>query len=334
MITQKSFLTFPHKQQFRFELNQKIAFCFNCSSGIITDRNGNEISTIKPLKYHIPLETSLPIFILLSDNHTPYTYLNKSEYIKIRKQIIKDMKCFCNKYKLNIKTFFLALDYLDRICSRMLGFDLDALKQIYQICIVLACKLIESQSKVFEIKKLAKIISSNYAKDELYLLNLLNYDLKVFTCYDVLIDILHCGFLFNDEDFSIGKMHSIYGEIENILYLFSESKYYIDMTHKEVAMAIIGFVREMLGLSSFSKNIQYVFMHEYVDIHNYVNCLNKLRKCFKLKVENKNKRKNSYSDSTADSNSDINSDNAPEKISENNANFGNSFFNNSKKKDN
>ena len=334
MITQKSFLNFPHKKQFRFEITQKISFCFNCSSGIITDRCGKEISTIKPLKYHIPQETSLPIFLLLSDNHNPYSFLNKSEYIKIRKQIVKDFKSFCNKYKINKKTFFLALDYFDRICSRMLGFDLEALKQIYQICIILACKLIDNQSKVFEIKKLAGLISSNYAKDELYLLTLLNYDLKVFTSYDILIDILNCGFLFNDEEFSVGKMSSIYGEIENILYLFSESKYYIDMTHKEIAMAIIGFIREMLGVVSFSKNIQNIFMHEYVDIHNYVNCLNKLRKCFKLKVENKNKRKNSYSDSTEDTNSDINSDNTSEKLSERNDNSGICNFNNRKEKDN
>ena len=329
MIQQKNFLIYPHKKQFRLELNQKISFCFNCSSAIITNKSGKEISTIKPLKYHIPQETALPIFLLLSDNN-PYSFLNKSGYIKIRKQIIKDMKLFCNKYKLNKKTFFLALDYLDRICSRMLGFDLEAVKQIYQICIILASKLIENQSKVIEIKKLAQIISTNYAKDELYLLTLLNYDLKVFTCYDILIDILNCGFIFNDEDFSVRKMHSIYSEIENILYLFSESKYYIDMTQKEIAMTIIGFIRETLGLVPFSKNIQNVFMHEYVDIYNYINCLNKLRKCFKLKVEGNNKRKNS-SDSTADSNSDINSDNISEKIPEN-ENLGNRNFN-SKKKD-
>ena len=148
-----------------------------------------------------------------------------------------------------------------------------------------------------------------------------------------MIDILNCGFIFNDEDFSVRKMHSIYSEIENILYLFSESKYYIDMTHKEIAMAIIGFIRETLGVISFSNNIQNIFMHEFVDIHNYVNCLNKLRKCFKLKIEDKNKRKNS--DSTTDSNSDINSDNTSEKISENNDNLvENSNYNNRKEKRN
>ena len=101
-----------------------------------------------------------------------------------------------------------------------------------------------------------------------------------FTCYDILMNALNCGFLFDDEKSSLRNMHSIYGEIENILYLFLESKYYIDMTHKKIAMAIIGLVKETLGLIAFSKFIQIVYMNEFVDIHNYLTCLNKIRKIF------------------------------------------------------
>ena len=128
-------------------------------------------------------------------------------------------------------------------------------------------------------------------------------------------------------------MHSIYGQIENILYLFSESKYYIDMTHKEIAMGIIGLVRETLGLISFSKFIQIVFMNEFVDIHNYLTCLNKIRKIFKIKVDNNNNSKHksynhNHSDSNTDTNSDSNSDNISENISIINNN-GNKVVNNS-----
>ena len=224
------------------------------------------------------------------------------------------MKLFCNNFKLSKKTFFLALDYLDRIGSIMKAFDFEDLRQISLICIILASKLLENQEKGIKIKKLSSAVSSNYAKDELYILTLLKYDLKTFTCYDILTDALNCGFLFNDEQFSIRKMNSIYEEIYNILYLFSESKYYIDMTHKEIAMSIIGFIRETLGLVAFNKNFQNIFMNKYVNIHNYLSCLNKFKRCFKLKVENENRsRKNSYSEST-DSNSD-NSDIPSEKLS-------------------
>ena len=248
------------------------------------------------------------------------------------------MKEFCKHFKLKKKTFFLALDYVDRISSRMIAFDIEDLKQISLICLILACKFLENQSKAIEIKKLASCVSVNYAKDELYLINLLNYDLHSFTCYDILMDALNCGFLFNDEKFSIRNMHSIYKEIENILYLFSESKYYIDMTHKEIAIAIIGLVRETLGLTAFSKFIQIVFMNEFVDIHNYLTCLNKIRKIFKIKVDNNNNNSkhkshnNNHSDSNTDANSDTNSDNTPENSSINNINDGNKIVNNSIKK--
>ena len=324
-MQQKSFLFYPHQKQYRFELTQKISFCFNCSSAILTDISGKEISTIKPLNHHIHQETSLPIFLTISDEHKPYCFLNKSGYIKIRKQIILGMKQFCNKYKLSNKTYFLALDYFDRICSRIHLFDKEDLKQISEICIIMAWKFLENITKAidFNLKEITKEVSSTYAKDELYLINLLNYDLYNFTSYDILMDILNCGFLFNDEQFSTRKMESFYREIENILYLFSQSKYYIDMTHKEIALSIIGFVRENLGLIAFSKNIQIGFMNEFVDIHNYLNCLNKIRKCFKFNVDrksNNNNHSNNHSDSNTEANSDGNSDN---NISENNSNYKN-----------
>ena len=63
----------------------------------------------------------------------------------------------------------------------MLAFDFDDLKQISQICIILASKLQENQIKGMEIKKIDSAVSTNYAKDEQYLLSLLNHDLFVFT---------------------------------------------------------------------------------------------------------------------------------------------------------
>ena len=339
MMQQNSFLFYPHKKQFRFELTQKVSFCFKCSSAIISDVSGDEISTVKPLKYYIPQETGFPIFVNISDEHKPLHFLNKSSYIKLRKQIVIKMKNFCNQFNLNKKTFFLALDYLDRICSRMSAFDKEDLRQISQICIILSCKLQENQSKTIEIKKLSKAVSVNYSEDELYLLSLLNYDLYRLTSYDILMDILNCGFLFNNEIFSTRKMESFYKEIENILYLFSESKFYIDMTHKEIAMAIIGLIREKLGLIAFSKNIQIVFMNEYADIHNYLSCLHRIGKCFRFNVDDTShntNNNNNHSDSNTDANSDGNSDNTSEKNtnSYNSNNIEKKNVNNSQKKEN
>ena len=121
-----------------------------------------------------------------------------------------------------------------------------------------------------EVKNYVGAAQNNFVKDELFLVQLLDYDLHVFTCYDVLMDILHCGFLFNGERFSINKMKIIYEKIEGMIYMFSESKYYLDMTNKEIALVIIGLIREILGLEAYSNIIKYIFINDQKNIQNHL----------------------------------------------------------------
>ena len=316
----KSGLKCLHEKTGRSEINPKISLCFNCSSVIFKNESGKEIYTKKPSKYYIQQETSTPLFLSIPDIHKPYTFINKLDYQKIRISIVKKMKIFCSNFKLSKKTFFLALDYFDRICSKMTAFDIEDLLQISQFCIILAAKFHESQIKGIQVKLILGL-TNNYAKDELYLLQLLDYNLYVHTSYDIMMDIMHTGFLFNDEKFSLKKMNLIYGKMENMLYFFSETKYYIEMTHKEIALSIIGLIRETLGLIAYNNIIKDVFMNEYTNVQNYFSCLKKLRKCFKIK-DNDNQN-NNHSDSNTDSNSDnssgYNSENSTEINSDNNS---------------
>ena len=322
MITQKTQFINSHKKQYRLEITQKVSFCSKCSSAIIKDKSGKEISTIKPLKYCVPQETCIPSFLIYPINPEDHYSSNKSNYIKIRKDIVKIMKSFCEYFGLTQKTFFLALDYFDRINPKLVVSSFEDLKQISFLCIILATKFQENGAKGMKVKNLSLGTSTIYAADELFILRLLKYDLHAFTCYDILKDILYTGFLFNDENFSLKKMELIYDKIENMLYLFSESKYYTEYTHKEIAISIIGLIRERLGFPAFSKNFQIVFMNELSDIHNYLSCLNRLRKIFKFKenINSKNNILNNHSDSTTESNSDNNSDSITESISSYNLN--------------
>jgi hypothetical protein len=298
----KSICNCQHEKKAITEINSKFSLCFNCSSIIYTKELGQEISTIKPSKFSVMQETSTPIFLTISE-HTPYTFRNKSGFLKTRNSFVKYMKKFCNDFKLSKKTFFLSLDYFDRICSKMNSFNKDDLLQISQICIILASKFQESQIKTLEMRSYLGL-SNNYSKDELYLLQLLDYDLLVHTSYDILVDIMHTGFLFNDEKFSLKKMNFIYGKMENMLYFFTETKLYIDMTYKEIALALIGFIRQTLGLTAYNNILKYILMNEYNDIQNYYHCLEKFGKFFNIKDNN------NHSDSNTDSNSDNNSENS------------------------
>ena len=277
-----------HQEMHIMKISHNFSLCFGCSSSIINDKLNNEISAIKPKKYSVKQENATPIILSIYDTHSSYSFLNKSDYIKIRVLFIKKIKLICNNFELNIKTFFLSVDYFDRICSKLKSFDVEDLNQISYICVILAAKFQENGKKGIEIKKNCGINSYNYLKDELYLLQLLNYDLHIFTSYDILIDCLYCGFIFSDENFSIKRMNFFYDKIINILYLFSETKYYIDMTYKEISLAIIGFIRENLGLDTYNKFIKNNFMNDTHDEEIYLLCMDKLKKCFKF-INNKDK---------------------------------------------
>ena len=311
----KSYINLQHEKEYLFEISQTTSYCSNCSTVIISDKSGKTISTIKPKKCNYHQEFPLPTYFYKRDTKKIYNFSNDKEYNKIRGGFVKIMKQNCKLLELNLKTFFTALDYFDQICSIFVSFDITSLKQISDLCIILSAKLNENISTAMKVKcALDGSSNKNYVKDELYLLKILKYDLVRITSYDILRDILTCGFIFDDEIFQEKKMNSIYDKMENMLYLFSESKYWIYMSPKEIAMGIVGWARNFLGLVPFSKNIQTVFLNEFNSIHNYIKCFNRIKKCFKIKQNknfdenNKNDINNSsnsvHSDSTKDSNSD------------------------------
>ncbi len=311
----KSYINLQHEKEYLFEISQTTSYCSNCSTVIISDKSGKTISTIKPKKCNYHQEFPLPTYFYKRDTKKIYNFSNDKEYNKIRGGFVKIMKQNCKLLELNLKTFFTALDYFDQICSIFVSFDMTSLKQISDLCIILSAKLNENISTAMKVKcALDGSSNKNYVKDELYLLKILKYDLVRITSYDILRDILTCGFIFDDEIFQEKKMNSIYDKMENMLYLFSESKYWIYMSPKEIAMGIVGWARNFLGLVPFSKNIQTVFLNEFNSIHNYIKCFNRIKKCFKIKQNknfdenNKNDINNSsnsvHSDSTKDSNSD------------------------------
>ena len=311
----KSYINLQHEKEYLFEISQTTSYCSNCSTVIISDKSGKTISTIKPKKCNYHQEFPLPTYFYKRDTKKIYNFSNDKEYNKIRGDFVKIMKQNCKLLELNLKTFFTALDYFDQICSIFVSFDITSLKQISDLCIILSAKLNENISTAMKVKcALDGSSNKNYVKDELYLLKILKYDLVRITSYYILRDILTCGFIFDDEIFQEKKMNSIYDKMENMLYLFSESKYWIYMSPKEIAMGIVGWARNFLGLVPFSKNIQTVFLNEFNSIHNYIKCFNRIKKCFKIKQNknfdenNKNDINNSsnsvHSDSTKDSNSD------------------------------
>ena len=228
-----------------------------------------------------------PSFSWLSDENESINYFyNKKEYLKQRSFIIKNIKKVCSYFSISLSTYFLTVYYFDQVCSKFSSFNQNSLLQISLFCLILASKFNEETSKAVQMQNALKgNISKNYCEDEKYVLNLLNYKLNVHTPYDILMDILHSGFIFEGEEFNPKKMSYICSNLGNILYIFSGVNSYVDMTPKQVAFSIVGFARELLGLSSYSSIFKKVFMISQNHEHDYVSGLEIIKK--KIKIEGK-----------------------------------------------
>lgn len=273
-----------------FRLFDFVNYCIRCSSFLIKNfynfESKNTINkTIKPPNFELN-EDYIPNLQWLIQEDKLVNFLNKKEYKRYRASTIKNMKKICNVFSLSLKTYFLSIEYLDIISSKISTFQNNILSEISLICILLAVKFNENNQKAFEVQKALKLqIKKNYAQDEVYILQLLEYDLNIYTSYDKLMDILFYGFVFENETINKDKLLLIYYNIQKILYLFSESNSYIEITSKQIALGMIGFARELLCLAPFPESIQEIFINN--NIMNKSLCLSSLNIIKKkIKIQN------------------------------------------------
>ena len=266
--------------------HSNISYCSICSSIIITTETKNEISTVKPKKFDFPCDMDLSLF--LSKDDTLCSVNVKKVYLKIRQRVIRELKVINTKFALSYQTFFLAVTYLDSICSKLSSFEYDAIALIAKFCIILAAKFSEEGNKAYQVEnEFRSRISSDYRSDEIYVLKLLNYDLNIDTSYSILSMMMRMGFLFEDEVFDLKKMHILYNQLDKMLYAFVESRLYPEMTPKQIALSIIGFARESLGLEAFSNNIRIAYGCNCSEskMSFYHNGLRKVETCLKVKKD-------------------------------------------------
>ena len=140
-------LYYPHKKNYLLEFSPKISFCGKCSSAIIRDNLGNTKSTIKPLKYHTKWENVSFAFLNKTNINKVYNFSYYKGFMKIRLEFVKIIKNKCKTLQLNLKTYFLALDYFLQICSILTSFVTESLLEIADICIILAAKTNEAKDK-------------------------------------------------------------------------------------------------------------------------------------------------------------------------------------------
>ena len=206
----------------------------------------------------------------------------------VRKKIVKEIKQISLKCGLSPRTVFLALQYIDKIGSKIVSFD--GIELISKFCLIIAAKFSENGEKAVSIEKTYKNeISTNYINDEVYILQLLNYELKLPTLYDSIISILQKGFIFDNESVTPKKLSYAYDAALQTLFHLIDNRIVIDLPMKQVVIAIIAFSRELVGLEAFSHVLIVSNSIEESELESYKEALRKVKQCFKLKRKSEEK---------------------------------------------
>ena len=272
--------------------SSSLFICSVCSTLVYITETNEKIRTVKPYSQKVYNEL-IPQLFSIEDEIRPKDYQEDKQYISIRKYIVKYMKEITKILKLNLKTFYLALEYFDKISLKFNSYDPRVLFHISQFCINLAAKFNENGKSAVLVQRYfeKEIKTENFRSDECYVLELLNHQLQIITPYELLIEFMNVGFIFEGENVDRNKMNKIYQKILQMLYFLTESKYYYELTPKQITMGIIGVVREFLQLEAFSSIFNKVF--SFKNSKNlYIEGISKIKTLLKCKNETKNPRFN------------------------------------------
>lgn len=204
-------------------------------------------------------------------------------YYTNRKKIITYVKIICNKHNASKNCFYLTMALIEQF------FKLSENKYInnYQMDLiinaifVLAFKFIDTNSdyyicyksfKTFFYKEKKSIKQSDLKSSEIQCLQILEYNLNVFTIFNFLELVLSSGIILEKEVINFNIISKIYNECYNLLdFCFEENNIIFEYSMTEIIFSIINLVRKHNNLVF---NIKKYFSKIYnIELKDYLNCI-------------------------------------------------------------
>ena len=204
-------------------------------------------------------------------------------YYNNRIEIIFYIKRICNKFNASKNCFFLTMALIEEF------FKLSDNKNIndYQIDLIinaifiLAFKFVDTDSeyylcyksfKTFFYKEKKHIKQSDLRMAEIQCLEILEYNLNIFTIFDFLEMVLSSGIVLEKESFNFNIISKIYNDCFNLLdFCFGENDIMLEHSLSEIVFSIIHLVRKQNNLIY---KIEKYFSKIYnIELKEYLNCI-------------------------------------------------------------
>ena len=284
--------------------NKIYSYCQNCG-GIIMKQNLINYFISKPFTMEKQLnEDPVQLFHIMK-KRSPITKEQKSiqaSYLKKRKSIISDLQKLSIKLKYSDSTFYRTLYYLDNILSTVT--DISTKKLTYLIIAFFLISGKFNEIDIFEpnlndfldFSDKFKISIDEICKYEMIALQLIEYDVIVYSTYDWLIVLLNNGFIFENEikDIDAIPINNIYNYVKKCLAMITSRSFFIKYHPLQLAFSLIHHGRDKYVSSGNEKFFQFIKDIYNIKFSDYENCYNEITKEFsekKKKEKDKDKEK-------------------------------------------
>ena len=187
----------------------------------------------------------------------------KSNYLKLRKETIIFLKEITSQFCLCDRTFHLALTLLDKIFLKI--DNTKFIQSISMFCLIFAAKFVEEDTFKANLiqQTYSKFFSENYLSDELYILNLLDYNFNITTTYDILEYFLNYKLIYFKDEKKIfekySKKFSVYHLAIEYLNSLIEKNIILTLTPIQISFGIIQLIRKRIGLNPFKTELYQEF---------------------------------------------------------------------------
>ena len=211
------------------------------------------------------------------------------KYSAGRNQILIYIHKLCTKLKYNDNSFYMTLYLVDTFISRIFSDEI-AEKDLFLIVLgffLISSKYIEDD--IFEpefgvfcnIEKALPLTIDEIRASEIQCLNLVNYNLYIYSVYDWLNMLLNNGITFENEVKDEKELDKIYLYTQKILTIITSKNYFFKYSSMQIAFSIVQLSREKYinNETNLYEILYKMLMSLYgVEFYDYEACYNEIKK--------------------------------------------------------
>ena len=220
----------------------------------------------------------------------------ESSYLKKRKSIISDLQKLSIKMKYSDSTFYRTLYYLDNILGKMSEISIKKTTYFTLAYFLISGKFNEIDifepdlNDFFDFSDKIKLSIEEICKYEMLALQLIDYNVIIYSTYDWLMVLLNNGFIFENEieNNSNNIINNIYNYIKKSLAMITSRSFFVKYHPLQIAFSLIHFGREKFIEKNDEKYFLFIQDIYNVKFSDYEDCLEEVKNEFS---ENKKKDK-------------------------------------------